>query len=488
MDDGKTSYPVEVAFEDGWVETFDSSEALGKQLNSFYENLNSLDRELYYWSNIDGEVNLVNFEGWLNLRTGRNLDESTRKLSSHINEVENNLIAKAGYDDRGDASTSHFEGYLNASNEFQSASEALQQAEKELTEFETIISDLHAEKAAKEAEGDANAVAKIEAEINNYISERDEVENMISEIQDDSAFEFEAFMPINEVNFEAWKSVNESLLFEEVTSKLNKDLQDEISRAISVEAELDIKVTDIIENTDVSKIDSFVEVINEFNKVSAANFDSIYAKKVAITFDGDDEATLANPVKPESLQVYINGLMVELGGDYTEQVVDGAVSVVQFTGDALDLVQAGAKLGAYGVYGSFSSVGFNGIDYLALIAEKEEAFNAIQDELSQNSSELYSVRTLKDKINYDLYLEEDVKATHEAALAENPDDVEAQNGLAKSESEIASLQEELNTTLKEEAELEEYRYTVLSVESGKLLSERNALYEAAGLPIPSKKK
>ena len=332
--------------------------------------------------------------------TNKKQDKALNDAIDELEAVNKKQDEKAGYYDRGDASASHFDNYLEASNEFQSASEALQQAKQQLSELETIISDLHAEKAAKEAEGDANAVAKIEAEINNYISERDEVENMISEIQDDSAFEFEAFMPINEVNFEAWKSVNESLLFEEVTSKLNKDLQDEISRAISVEAELDIKVTDIIENTDVSKIDSFVEVINEFNKVSAANFDSIYAKKVAITFDGDDEATLANPVKPESLQVYINGLMVELGGDYTEQVVDGAVSVVQFTGDALDLVQAGAKLGAYGVYGEFSNISFIGIDFAKLIADAQKAVNDLQVQ-KQSLDSIWE----EDRVAYDEYVE-----------------------------------------------------------------------------------
>ena len=225
--------------------------------------------------------------------------------------------------------------------------------------------------------------------------------------------------------------------------------------------EIDGKVADIIENTDVSKIDSFVEVINEINKKSAANFDSIYAKKVGITFDGDDEATLANPVKPESLQVYINGLMVELGDDYTEQVVNGAVSAVQFTGDALELVAAGAKLGAYGVYGSFTSIEFSaGVDYDALIKAKESEINALQEELAvaadkedQSQAEFESLKAkLKSEIEAaDVAGDADAVAKAEAELA-NVEDKRAEESDKFTEL-VVSIKTQLAELEAEKAEL-----------------------------------
>jgi hypothetical protein len=91
LNDGNTSYPVEVAFSDDWVETFDSYEALSNQLSSFYEQQREAQQNADYWSNVNGEVNLANFEGWLNLRTGRNVSELANKVFSVINDVENKL-------------------------------------------------------------------------------------------------------------------------------------------------------------------------------------------------------------------------------------------------------------------------------------------------------------------------------------------------------------------------------------------------------------
>jgi hypothetical protein len=241
---------------------------------------------------------------------------------------------------------------------------------------------LEAEEKARVTHDDK--LSKEIEDLGSYVDDSNKKQDAdIAKIQSDLETEVARATAKDDEHDAAIDAINESIeeIEDEATgfrAYMSAKVDGEIARATAAEAELDIKVTDIIENTDVSKIDSFVEVINEFNKVSAANFDSIYAKKVAITFDGDDEATLANPVKPESLQVYINGLMVELGGDYTEQVVDGAVSVVQFTGDALDLVQAGAKLGAYGVYGEFSNISFIGIDFAKLIADAQKAVNDSQ--------------------------------------------------------------------------------------------------------------
>lgn len=67
------------------------SDELSNQLRSFYEKNNYIQGELYYWSNIDGEVNLTNFEGWLNLGTARRAGELADKVFSVIEEVSNRL-------------------------------------------------------------------------------------------------------------------------------------------------------------------------------------------------------------------------------------------------------------------------------------------------------------------------------------------------------------------------------------------------------------
>ena len=382
-------------------------------------------------------INEVNFEAWKKDVEAIELSDATSMLDDKIKKQadasvgrDSEIIAAVGYNDRGAASNSHFEGYLDASAEFEQAERQLAKLSDSLNELTVKISELEGDKAEAEADGNTDAVADIEVELKMRISERDETKNTINEIQSSDVLSFEVYMPVNEVNFEAWKKDTEDAETSENFAKLNKGLEDEIARATAAEGELTVKVADIIENTDVSKIDSFVEVINEFNKVSAANFDSIYAKKVGITFDGDDEATLANPVKPESLQVYINGLMVELGDDYTEQVVDGAVSVVQFTGDALDLVQAGAKLGAYGVHGSFSSVEFNGIDYAALISAKETEISSLKEEL--NTAEGKDMQSDREFEDLKAKLQAEIEAANAAGDAETA---------AKAQTDLSSFEE-----------------------------------------------
>ena len=311
--------------------------------------------------------------------------------------------------------------------------------------------------------GDADAVAAAETEREMRISERDEVENMITKIKDSSAFYFEAFMPVNEVNFEAWKSANESLLFEEVTSKLNKDLQDEISRAISVEAELDIKVTDIISNTDVSQIDSFVEIIDKVNEVTATNFDSIYAKKVGVTFDGVDTVTLAVPVKPESMMLFFNGLMVEANFDYTETIADGMVVGATLTAEsAAFLLESNVRLSAHGVYGEFSNISFIGIDFAKLIAEAHAAEAdlheqrqslAMAEEEAHTEFSTYkadtnsSIEQLDDEIANLNEMIADAEAAKEAAIAAGDTEKadEATSAIQKYQSDMTTSKMEKDT-------------------------------------------
>ena len=138
---------------------------------------------------------------------------------------------------------------------------------------------------------------------------------------------------------------------------LEAAIADEAILREAADAELDSRIVDIISNTDLTSVDSFTELIDKVNEVTAANFDTIYAKKVEVTFDGVETVTLATPVKAESMMLYINGLMVDNGDDYTEVIVDGFVTGATLIGEAIT-VAAGAKLNAYGVHGSFSNIAF----------------------------------------------------------------------------------------------------------------------------------
>jgi len=139
---------------------------------------------------------------------------------------------------------------------------------------------------------------------------------------------------------------------------LSAELSAEIARAQDAEGDLDVRISDIISNTDLTSVDSFTELIDKVNEVTATNFDSIYAKKVEVTFNSVDAVTLATPVKAGSMMLFINGLMVDNGDDYTEIITNGFVTGATLIGDALDVTLDGAKLNSYGVHGSFSNITF----------------------------------------------------------------------------------------------------------------------------------
>ena len=225
------------------------------------------------------------------------------------------------------------------------------------------------------------ATISLEADLSSEIVDRAAADaEIVSELSSEIANREAVVAKLESVNKEQDKALNEA------TISLEADLSSEISRAISVEAELDIKVTDIISNTDVSQIDSFVEMIDKVNEVTAANFDSIYAKKVGVTFDGVDTVTLATPVKPGSMMLFFNGLMVEANFDYTEKIVDlgghGMVVGATLTAEsAAFLLEGNVRLSAHGVYGEFSNISFIGsIDFSKLIAEAQKAVDDLQNQ------------------------------------------------------------------------------------------------------------
>jgi hypothetical protein len=190
------------------------------------------------------------------------------------------------------------------------------------------------------------------------------------------------FAPLNEANFKAW-------LYDRNVSdikNLQSDLEAEISRATSVEAGLETKVQNILSNTDLSKIDSFTELVDKINEVGARNFDSIYSKKTEVSYDPVLKVLdLLKPLKVDSMMVFINGLMVERDVDYTETIVNGQVTSATLLGDAADLADLGAKLMAYGVHGDFENI--VAVDYANLIQNAQIRIAEIEGEITQATTD-----------------------------------------------------------------------------------------------------
>ena len=247
------------------------------------------------------------------------------------------------------------------------------------TDFIDVNTSIGTETDAR-IEGDETLQSNINSLSSDLSDEVQNREDAISDLQDDvdqNEADADAAIATVASDLSEYETSNDIALAAEsqradtAEKAIAADLSDyETSNDIALAAEikarqdgddaLDGKITDIVENTDFSKVDSFKETIDKLNEVNAENFDSIYAKKVGVTLSGSD-VVLSTPVKPESMMLYINGLMVESDGvDYTETSADGSVTGATLIGDALVLAQDGAKISAYGVHGTFRDINFIG--------------------------------------------------------------------------------------------------------------------------------
>ena len=132
------------------------------------------------------------------------------------------------------------------------------------------------------------------------------------------------------------------------------EISSEIARAEAAEAsiaeELSTEVSYLIANTDLGSIDSFAEIVSELSNeivraVSAeASMTAIYARHVEVPTNangGTTLFTLSSPVREGSELVYLNGLLLTPGQDYT--MVEGKIefSIAPVATDTIS---------AYGVY------------------------------------------------------------------------------------------------------------------------------------------
>ena len=100
----------------------------------------------------------------------------------------------------------------------------------------------------------------------------------------------------------------------------------------------------MLSNTDLTAIDSFSEVVSGLTSIENL-ITNEYFKKAGISGDvngTNKNFTLTKAVKPGSEAIYYNGLLQEMGEDYT---ISGGVNV-QFTYTP----KVGGKVTAYGVY------------------------------------------------------------------------------------------------------------------------------------------
>jgi hypothetical protein len=307
------------------------------------------------------------------------------------------IVEKVGYDNRSQLSAELYNQYAaeitaeldaNGTSDFAPLNEANFKTwlyDRNVSDIKGLQSDLNtAIEVAKTEAQDADAVIVEKVGYDNRGQLSDE---LYSRYAAEITAELDAngtsdFAPLNEANFKAW-------LYDRNVSdikNLQSDLEAEISRATSVEAGLETKVQNILSNTDLSKIDSFTELVDKINEVGARNFDSIYSKKTEVSYDPVLKVLdLLKPLKVDSMMVFINGLMVERDVDYTETIVNGQVTSATLLGDAADLADLGAKLMAYGVHGDFENI--VAVDYANLIQNAQIRIAEIEGEITQATTD-----------------------------------------------------------------------------------------------------
>ena len=180
-------------------------------------------------------------------------------------EADSEIIATVGYDDRGAASKSNFEEYLDSSNEFVSSVRELEQLEELVAETEARISEANDRLAQAEADGDAALIAEIKSEIEMLHADMSQTKEDVEGIRNSGALEFEAFMPVNEVNFEAWKADKESIELKAVQSELSDTIRKESDSSIERDNEI-ITTVGYNDRGDASKsnFEEYLDSSNEF--------------------------------------------------------------------------------------------------------------------------------------------------------------------------------------------------------------------------------
>jgi trimeric autotransporter adhesin len=135
-------------------------------------------------------------------------------------------------------------------------------------------------------------------------------------------------------------------------SSLNNEIADRIAAAQAAQVAIDAEVTraTAAEGVLTSAVSAEIARAEAAELVLTTDFANIYSKKVAITGTPNGVLTtftLALPVRLGSEMIYVSGLLMEEGADYTTIITSGKVTGVEF----LDAPSTEMKVRAYGVCG-----------------------------------------------------------------------------------------------------------------------------------------
>ena len=322
LNDGNTSYPVEVTFGDGdnaWTETFESQRGLDSLLRSFYEKRDYAYRTINYLSNIDGEQNLANFEGWLNLRTSRDINETAQKFWMELKETQNKLvglidaekvraeevedeiITTVGYDEMGAIASGDYDAYKNEVSSADSIVTYYPAKIQEANDSEAVLVAAMSDnifpvtiEGSEYADADSLQVAIDKVHV--------QADKMIDELNSSAEF-LSNFAPVNIVNFESWVDFNRNLD--------NADADSSIIRAVGYDKMGTIASRDFLTyrqevgqaQKDVVNMPSKIDSINEhLTSLNDAMSNSVYP----VTVNGNDY------VDADSLQVAIDKVVEQL--------------------------------------------------------------------------------------------------------------------------------------------------------------------------------
>jgi phosphoribosylcarboxyaminoimidazole (NCAIR) mutase len=209
--------------------------------------------------------------------------------------------------------------------------------------------------------------------------------------------------PSDNVDFDDLSLVTKGWVINQVGGDFQIALDAEISARIAGDASLDVRVQDIISNVDYTQIDSFSEIVSELSlevaraedaemslaadlsdlqsyvdttvdsaistltadldaeesRATAAelslatDFANFYSQKVGVLGVPNGTLTtfsLTTPVRIQSEMIYVNGLLMEAGEDYTTIITDGKVSGIEFLVAPITEM----KVRAYGVCNAYA--------------------------------------------------------------------------------------------------------------------------------------
>ena len=155
----------------------------------------------------------------------------------------------------------------------------------------------------------------------------------------------------------------------EVQDGLDKEITNRIAAISNLEGQLSSKVSDLLKNVNIPKIDSFFEVLQTINTLMSENFDSCYAKVVDSSYVAPSDlevygkVVLSVPVMDGSLQLFVNGVKVKTSVYTVNKNAEGKIESVTLNESLTGtLNNATSQFETYGVYGTVNKADMSGYE------------------------------------------------------------------------------------------------------------------------------